>query len=586
MLSYKQWPHQFLVYGKTPTKVDWFWPFLLSLVITCLKHTLSQLGVSIISEATHKNKKTNEQNVSATAPAKASSDEPTNKTTANSNSPTDFQTNTQAVDHSAQETPSTAEQPLSHNSTEKELNVAAPPDFVNDFDDPAIPLDVLDSPNHEHLTLREWIQLREAQRQQRRAAEKGLAAPETETDAENTASEGTPSTKHQENLSSPEVASLAEAQLEKTDDSASKTARQLPPTSVPTVTTPTANPTATTKPSRDYSFDNIRAVLIFLVIFGHAIEYFRLVDPVAEFIYVFIYLFHMPVFIFISGYFSKNLPRGRETAVRNFLLPYLLLNVVLTLIMLALGKIDEFAILNPGWTLWYLYCMFIWRLLLPDLVRIRHVLIVSFLVAILSGFLTEFGTYMALARTLGFLPFFLAGYYCQPRHIERIRHFPFRRVISLIVAGVGLLTATLWSVADLPPEILWGDRAYDLIGIPLWQSLLADILLAILSFAFIFVFITLAKNHRRFYTIWGQNTLAIYLLHVYLVAPLVQAGEQLAASRWGATGSWFGTPALEFLLLLLGSVLILWLLSRPIVSRGVAKGLDKVTGIVMRRGQE
>ena len=98
--------------------------------------------------------------------------------------------------------------------------------------------------------------------------------------------------------------------------------------------------------------------------------------------------------------------------------------------MLAIGKIDQFMILSPGWTLWYLYCMFIWRLLLPDLVKVRRILILSFIVGIFSGFLTEFGTYMAMARTLGFLPYFLAGYFTTPEHVARIRKVPFRKTIS------------------------------------------------------------------------------------------------------------------------------------------------------------
>ena len=164
-----------------------------------------------------------------------------------------------------------------------------------------------------------------------------------------------------------------------------------------------------TKQNREYLYDNIRGILILLVVLGHALEYFRLDNKVGEFLYVFIYLFHMPVFIFISGYFSKNLKKGRSTAVETFLVPYLLLNLILTLIMLAIGKIDQFMILSPGWTLWYLYCMFIWRLLLPDLVKVRRILILSFIIGIFSGFLTEFGTYMAMARTLGFLPYFFSG---------------------------------------------------------------------------------------------------------------------------------------------------------------------------------
>lgn len=445
--------------------------------------------------------------------------------------------------------------------------------FINEFDDPAIPLDVLEPPVREHQNLREWIQQREEERRLRRQQERSEArrgqvvdnSQETDRLQSQPSSTAVPSVTAETEPSTPQSSPRA---IPKAATSKSSTAESF-----------AMNPTTQTNP-RDRSFDNIRAVLIFLVIFGHALEYFRLTDYVAEFIYVFIYFFHMPVFIFISGYFSKNLQRGRETAVRNFLLPYLLLNLLLSLIMLALGKIDEILILNPGWTLWYLYCMFIWRLLLPDLVKVRHILIASFVVAIFSGFLTEFGTYMAMARTLGFLPFFLAGYFCRPEHIARIRRFPYRRLLSLLIAAVGLLTASLWLAADLPPEILWGDRAYDLIGIPLWQNLLADIYLYALSFAFIFVFITLAKNRHRFYTIWGQNTLAIYLLHVYLVAPLVDIGDRIGAMN-PPGGSWWGLPALQFFWLLAGSVTILWLLSRPIVSRGVAIALDRVTGWII-----
>ena len=488
-------------------------------------------------------------------------------------------------------TPETADSPI---TTTDSIPHSTP--FINEFDDPAIPLDVLEPPVREHQNLREWIQQREEERRLRRQQESSEARRGQVVDNSHETADSSPQL--QDTIAGHKSDSLSQ-ETDRLQSQPSSTAvpsvttetepstPQSSPRAIPKATTSKSstaeslamNPTTQTNP-RDRSFDNIRAVLIFLVIFGHALEYFRLTDHVAEFIYVFIYFFHMPVFIFISGYFSKNLQRGRETAVRNFLLPYLLLNLLLSLIMLALGKIDEILILNPGWTLWYLYCMFIWRLLLPDLVKVRHILIASFVVAIFSGFLTEFGTYMAMARTLGFLPFFLAGYFCRPEHIARIRRFPYRRLLSLLIAAVGLLTASLWLAADLPPEILWGDRAYDLIGIPLWQNLLADIYLYALSFAFIFVFITLAKNRHRFYTIWGQNTLAIYLLHVYLVAPLVDIGDRIGAMN-PPGGSWWGLPALQFFWLLAGSVTILWLLSRPIVSRGVAIALDRVTGWII-----
>ena len=306
-----------------------------------------------------------------------------------------------------------------------------------------------------------------------------------------------------------------------------------------------------------------------LVVLGHALEYFRLDNKVGEFLYVFIYLFHMPVFIFISGYFSKNVKKGRSTAVETFLVPYLLLNFVLSLIMLAIGKINEFMILSPGWTLWYLYCMFIWRLLLPDLVKVRRILILSFIIGIFSGFLTEFGTYMAMARTLGFLPYFLAGYFTTPERIQQLRKIPFRKIISLGIIAFGIITAYFWTTNNLPPELLWRDRAYVQFSVPLLQNLLTIVFLYGVGFAFIFVFIALVNNKPHFFSAWGQRTLAIYLLHVYLVAPLVEFTQSVK------------DPVLHLILIVAGSGLIIYLLSRPVVSDILRKTLARILHFIM-----
>ena len=113
------------------------------------------------------------------------------------------------------------------------------------------------------------------------------------------------------------------------------------------------------------------------------------------------------------------------------------------------------------------------------------------------------------------------------------------------------------------------DRAYALLELPLWQTLPADIYLYALSFAFIFVFLTLGQAKHRFYTTWGQRTLSVYLLHVYLVAPLVEFTEKIT------------NPLLHLSLLFGGSLLILWLLSRPIVTKQLQLVLQRVTHFIM-----
>lgn len=298
-------------------------------------------------------------------------------------------------------------------------------------------------------------------------------------------------------------------------------------------------------------------------------EYFRLDDPWGERLYVFIYLFHMPVFIFISGYFSKNLEKGRKTATTTFLIPYLLLNTFLSIILLSAGKIETISILNPGWTLWFLYSMFIWRLMLPDLIRVKHIMILSFLVSIFSGLLTEFGTYMALARTLGFLPYFLAGYFTTEKHVQKIRQLRYGKILSILVIAIGVMTALHWVNVGLPAELLWGDRAYEAFTIPLYQNILADIALTLLAFGFILAFLILCTRKEHFYTPWGKNTLSIYLLHIYLIAPVIYFTQYIPQH------------ALRFILLLLASLGIVHFLSKPKVVTAVDHALKKVIDFLM-----
>ena len=71
---------------------------------------------------------------------------------------------------------------------------------------------------------------------------------------------------------------------------------------------------------RDYFFDNARAFLIFLVVFGHLLQPYTSEDKFLSALYLLIYSFHMPTFLFISGYFAKNLdkPHYLEKIAKNY----------------------------------------------------------------------------------------------------------------------------------------------------------------------------------------------------------------------------------------------------------------------------
>lgn len=56
-----------------------------------------------------------------------------------------------------------------------------------------------------------------------------------------------------------------------------------------------------------YLVDNIKVLLIFLVVFNHIIA-FQLVkvDMIVRYVWYAITIFHMPAFVFMSGYLSKK----------------------------------------------------------------------------------------------------------------------------------------------------------------------------------------------------------------------------------------------------------------------------------------
>ncbi len=62
-----------------------------------------------------------------------------------------------------------------------------------------------------------------------------------------------------------------------------------------------------TMAKRDSFFDALKGVLIFLVVLGHMLELNKATSDTSVVLWDFIYLFHMPLFIFVSGYFSKNI---------------------------------------------------------------------------------------------------------------------------------------------------------------------------------------------------------------------------------------------------------------------------------------
>ena len=129
--------------------------------------------------------------------------------------------------------------------------------------------------------------------------------------------------------------------------------------------TQTATPA---KPARDPWLDNAKMALVTLVVVGHA--WTLLPDSgVTEHLYDFLYAWHVPAFVFVTGYLSQKFAYTKVRMWQLFrmvVVPYLVFECAIALFRVYVGG-EELNDLfrDPHWPMWYLAALFFWRLLTP-----------------------------------------------------------------------------------------------------------------------------------------------------------------------------------------------------------------------------
>lgn len=87
--------------------------------------------------------------------------------------------------------------------------------------------------------------------------------------------------------------------------------------------------------------NNLKGILIILVVVGHFGQTIsNLLPPDIAYVgygtILFIYIFHMPLFMFVSGYLSKNAEKRRKMAFQGLFVPYIVYQLFVGLCMLVL----------------------------------------------------------------------------------------------------------------------------------------------------------------------------------------------------------------------------------------------------------
>lgn len=265
---------------------------------------------------------------------------------------------------------------------------------------------------------------------------------------------------------------------------------------------------------RDYKMDNFRLLLIFLVLMGHFMELFK--GELTSSLYKIIYSFHMPAFLFLTGFFARF---DRRKIVFQLIYPYILFQIIYQAFdALVYKEKDTFTIKfgTPYWLLWYLLITIFCYLLLPlfdskNKSSRTTIVITSIILALLSGFDTSLGYYGSLARFFSFLPFFVVGYYAS--HTEKKQKHPLWFALLL---GVLLITASYYviSLPEITKDVLYGSYSYKKAEYNAYIKLF----LLLLGFAWIAFLLFIIPNKKiPLLSVLGQNTLSVFLLHGFLV---------------------------------------------------------------------
>jgi fucose 4-O-acetylase-like acetyltransferase len=279
-------------------------------------------------------------------------------------------------------------------------------------------------------------------------------------------------------------------------------------------------------PRRDAFLDNAKFLTVALVVVGHVWNNLRDL-PGVEAGYLWLYLFHMPALVLVTGYLSRSstmlTPRRAQQIVGAVLVPYLVFQAAYGVLADRAG-IDpaEPGLVSPAWLMWFLAALACWRLTAAVWQHMRAPVVAAVLLSLLGG-ATSAGE-LALTQVLGLLPFFVLGLCLRPHHVDWLRRRAVRAGATVVLAGAGIACYLAAPVSDRDMEWVYWRSSYAELGLGLLDGAL--LLLGLLAAGLVLAaaFLALVPRRRTWFTALGAHTMYAYLLHGFLVLAAIGTG--------------------------------------------------------------
>ena len=161
-------------------------------------------------------------------------------------------------------------------------------------------------------------------------------------------------------------------------------------------------------------WDNLKFFLVTCVVIGHFADQFTDVSKIYDSIFLFIYSFHIPLFIFIAGLMFKN---KNITAKAIFFISIgFAYKIISAIAERLLGTVKvEFFLLWDGGLSWFMFALAAYIVILKIIEKQNkeYILVFSIVLACFVGYDPGIGDFLYLSRIIIFFPFFLSGVLLQ-----------------------------------------------------------------------------------------------------------------------------------------------------------------------------
>lgn len=268
---------------------------------------------------------------------------------------------------------------------------------------------------------------------------------------------------------------------------------------------------------RDIRLDTIKGLLIILVVMGHMLDQVGK-NQYAWIFYNWIYTFHMPLFILITGYFTNtsHTPKKYFKGVLNLFSVFILFSILHHIINKNFHFGFNSLIYYTVWTMWYLLTVCYYRIIAYITKKYNKkevMLFFWFIVVLLSGFCPLEGE-MSIQRTLAYSLFFFGGLYLRENKLmNRLYSTPRIIAITIFVSWVLFL---VFKLNGNYTYIINGKCSYYSWHFPSLLSVVVRLCFTVLAVSASISVVRLLKANKIL-TLIGEQSLFIYIYHSFFI---------------------------------------------------------------------